>query len=328
MSQGAAKQHFYSIDTLRGLAALAVCLFHFTEGFLRPDNWFRLINHYGYLGVDAFFVISGFVIPYSFSLKNYDITQYWTFFKKRFVRIEPAYWASMGLMLFKDSLSSFLTDYRYFKFPPYEPLSILLHFIHANDFFNMKWIIVPYWTLAIDWQFYLLIGVIYFLIKRPEWWVRYAIYAFFIGIKWYFGEDTKPYLFYYSLSFLPGIMFFHYKKGFMSRWELYALWVIALSIIQYKIGWEHFGAISVSCFIIEFVNVNWKPTAFLGKISYSLYLTHIFSGWWFCVLLVMVFQNEWIKDWVVLAGVGVSILFAKIFYDRVELPTQEWARKV
>ncbi len=327
-SQTTSKQHFHSIDTLRGLAALAVCFFHFTDGFLQPDNWFRIINHYGYLGVDAFFVISGFVIPYSFSLKNYEIREYWSFFKKRFVRIEPAYWASIGLMLFKDTLSSFLTDYRYFKFPPYDPLSIGLHFIHANDFFNKSWIINPYWTLAIDWQFYLFIGVIFFLVKRPEWWARYAVYIFFIGIKWYFNEDMKAWLFYHSLSFLPGIVFFHYKKGYIGKVEMYIVWLISLFFIQYKIGWNHAIAIALSCIIIEFVTGDWKATSFLGKISYSMYLTHIFSGWWFCVLLVMVFPDEWMKNLVIVAGVLVSIIFAKIFYDKIESPTQEWARKV
>ena len=149
------KEHFHSINILRGLAALAVCLFHFTDGFLQPENRLRIVNHYGYLGVDAFFVISGFVIPYSFSVKNYHIKQYWSFFKKRFVRIEPAYWASMFLMIFKDTISSFLTDYRYFKFPPYDPLSIALHFIHANDFLikNGSYFLIGHWLLIGNFTF-------------------------------------------------------------------------------------------------------------------------------------------------------------------------------
>ena len=322
------KEHFHSINILRGLAALAVCLFHFTDGFLQPENWLRVVNHYGYLGVDAFFVISGFVIPYSFSVKNYHIKQYWSFFKKRFVRIEPAYWASMFLMIFKDIISSFLTDYRYFKFPPYDPLSIALHFIHANDFFGKKWIIFPYWTLAIDWQFYLFIGVIFFIIKRPEWWVRYSVYIFFIGIKWWFSEDLKPWLFYHAMSFLPGIVLFHHKKGFIGKIEMYAIWLVILYYVQYKLGWNHCLAIAASCLIIEFITGDWKITNFMGKISYSMYLTHIFSGWWFCVVMILTVQQEWMKDFVVLGGVLVSIAFAKLFYDKIESPTQEWARKV
>ena len=167
--------HFDSIDTLRGFAAVAVCLFHFSNGFLQPDNWLRIINQYGYLGVDAFFVISGFVVPYSFAQKNYTLVQFGSFFKKRIVRIEPAYWVSIVLIMFKDTLSRFFEDYRYFELPPWTLKGILLHFVHGNDIFGEKWLINPYWTLAIDWQFYLFIALVFFIIKRPEWWVRYPV---------------------------------------------------------------------------------------------------------------------------------------------------------
>ena len=54
------------LDSLRGLAALAVCLFHFAgrDDFL-PGTYLQAASRQGYLGVVAFFVISGFVIPWS-----------------------------------------------------------------------------------------------------------------------------------------------------------------------------------------------------------------------------------------------------------------------
>ncbi|MFZ3046680.1 MAG: hypothetical protein WA151_12270, partial [Desulfatirhabdiaceae bacterium] len=54
------------VDALRGLAALAVCLFHLTRykpGFLPEYSILKSICQYGYLGVEIFFVISGFIIP-------------------------------------------------------------------------------------------------------------------------------------------------------------------------------------------------------------------------------------------------------------------------
>lgn len=321
--------YFHSIDALRGFAALAVCLFHFTDGFLRPDNLLRVINQYGYLGVDAFFVISGFVVPYSFAQKNYSITQFWSFFKKRFIRIEPAYWVSIALIMFKDTLAHLTEDYRYFHFPEeWTFKQIALHFVHGNDIFNEKWLINPYWTLAIDWQFYIFIGLIFPLVKRAEFWVRYPLYALFIATKWWFGENTKPYLVYHAMLFLPGIILFHYKKRFMSRWEAYALLLAGFYFIQMKLGWNHCIAVALSCLIIEFLTKKWDTTAFFGKISYSMYLTHIFCGWWFIVVALHILQDEWFKTIVVLLGVGLSIVFAKIFYDKVEMPTQQWAKKI
>jgi peptidoglycan/LPS O-acetylase OafA/YrhL len=61
-----------SVEYLRGLAALAVMWFHFTQGgnFV-PDGWIKSSGTYAYLGVEVFFVISGFVIPYSLASAGY-----------------------------------------------------------------------------------------------------------------------------------------------------------------------------------------------------------------------------------------------------------------
>jgi peptidoglycan/LPS O-acetylase OafA/YrhL len=335
--------HVSSIDALRGMAALAVCFFHFTGGFLTKTNPLTVANQYGYLGVDAFYVISGFVIPFSFSVKNYQITQFWTYFKKRFVRIEPAYWVSIALVMFKEITSTFTQDYRYFQFPKYTFEGIGGHFLHINDFFNLPWLQAVYWTLAIDWQFFMLIGVIFFWVNRSEWWARYPLYIAFIAIKWWFDPvSSKAWLFYHVTLFLPGIVLFHYKRGYMQllsflpyknknhlqRLEFYAIMAAILYAIFYKMWWNHLIATTLSVLVIEFLTHDFKVTSFMGKISYSMYLTHIFSGWWITSILMNVAHDELTRTAAVIVGIGVSIVFAKLYYDYVEKPTQEWARKV
>jgi peptidoglycan/LPS O-acetylase OafA/YrhL len=339
--------HVSSIDALRGLAAVAVCLFHFSSGFLAKDNIVTIANQYGYLGVDAFYVISGFVIPLSFSVKNYQITQFWSYFKKRFVRIEPAYWVSMALIIFKEMTGIFIQDYRYFQFPNYTFAGIGGHFLHINDFFNLPWLQAVYWTLAIDWQFFLLIGVLFFWVNRSEWWARYPLYVAFIAVKWWFDPiATKPWLFYYLPLFVPGMVLFHYKRGYMNllsfilyflpnikkeylqRLEFSLIMGAVLYAIFYKMWWNHLIAATLSVLIIEFFTHDFKAMTYMGKISYSMYLTHIFSGWWVTSVLVHVLQDEISRTAAVFVGVVVSIAFAKLFYDYVEKPTQEWARKV
>lgn len=60
---------FYSIQLLRGIAALYVFLFHTEKWWhIDPASFFISLIHYGHTGVDLFFVISGFVI--SFSIEN------------------------------------------------------------------------------------------------------------------------------------------------------------------------------------------------------------------------------------------------------------------
>ena len=58
------KQHFVILDGLRGIAALAVVIFHFME-WIYPDSSKNFIGH-GFLAVDFFFCLSGFVIGYAY----------------------------------------------------------------------------------------------------------------------------------------------------------------------------------------------------------------------------------------------------------------------
>jgi peptidoglycan/LPS O-acetylase OafA/YrhL len=77
------------VDPLRGLAALAVAWFHFTNGsgFVKTE-WLRASGRYGWLGVEVFFVISGFVIPYSMYCGGYRPRQHFgRFLAKRIARL-------------------------------------------------------------------------------------------------------------------------------------------------------------------------------------------------------------------------------------------------
>ena len=80
---------FFSVESLRGVAALAVAWFHVTA--IHGDSWARSSGHYGWLGVDAFFVISGFVVPYSIArtFPNYTIRDLPNFVLRRATRLEP-----------------------------------------------------------------------------------------------------------------------------------------------------------------------------------------------------------------------------------------------
>lgn len=81
------KKHFKILDALRGVAAIVVVLFHILEVYSGGDHTKQLINH-GYLAVDFFFVLSGFVIAHAYddrwgkmTLKN--------FFTRRLIRLHP-----------------------------------------------------------------------------------------------------------------------------------------------------------------------------------------------------------------------------------------------
>jgi peptidoglycan/LPS O-acetylase OafA/YrhL len=76
-----APQRLPVLDMLRGIASFAVCWFHLTNGnvaFL-PAGILKSSGAYGWLGVEVFFVISGFVIPYALERSRYGINDCGTF---------------------------------------------------------------------------------------------------------------------------------------------------------------------------------------------------------------------------------------------------------
>lgn len=83
----ATKPHYHILDGLRGVAALMVMWFHIFEGFASSPIDQR-VNH-GYLAVDFFFVLSGFVIGYAYDNRWQKGMGLWQFFRRRLVRLHP-----------------------------------------------------------------------------------------------------------------------------------------------------------------------------------------------------------------------------------------------
>lgn len=80
------KPHYIVLDGLRGVAALTVVAFHLFEAYA-PNRFGQVINH-GYLAVDFFFLLSGFVIGYAYDDRWNNISLA-TFFKRRVIRLQP-----------------------------------------------------------------------------------------------------------------------------------------------------------------------------------------------------------------------------------------------
>lgn len=89
------KKHYAILDGLRGVAAIIVVMFHILETFTNGDHSKQIINH-GYLAVDFFFVLSGFVIGYAYDDRWGKMTL-GGFFKRRLIRLHPM--IIMGMLI-------------------------------------------------------------------------------------------------------------------------------------------------------------------------------------------------------------------------------------
>ena len=81
------KPRYEILDGLRGVAAMIVVAFHLFETY-SPGVTGQILNH-GYLAVDFFFVLSGFVIGYAYDDRWSKGMGTWTFFKRRLIRLHP-----------------------------------------------------------------------------------------------------------------------------------------------------------------------------------------------------------------------------------------------
>lgn len=79
-----AKPHYEILDGLRGVAALIVVVYHIFESFATSQSD-QIVNH-GYLAVDFFFMLSGFVVGYAYDDRKITV---WEFVKRRLIRLHP-----------------------------------------------------------------------------------------------------------------------------------------------------------------------------------------------------------------------------------------------
>lgn len=81
------KNHFLILDGLRGVASIMVVAFHVLETFTHNNRFIQIVNH-GYMAVDFFFLLSGFVVAYAYDDRWGQMTRM-DFFKRRLIRLQP-----------------------------------------------------------------------------------------------------------------------------------------------------------------------------------------------------------------------------------------------
>lgn len=315
------------LDSLRAIAAIAVCFFHFVVG---PINFVKdetVLNFFGYgkYGVQLFFVISGFIIPWSLSFKKYEIKSFFKFLIKRLVRLEPPYLFSIVLVLLLYILRYYLlndVDTRSFSVK-----QVMLHIGYLIPFFeNYHWINEVYWTLAIEFQFYIFIGLVYFVISSSNFILRLISFTTLLLLH-FVGSDH--FLLYWLPVFLLGNMLFLIKKGIIEQKEFYILSMICLVFIFVFMGIPVFVSSLIPVVVIMyFEKFDSIVGSWLGKISYSIYLVHTIVGSAVINVLSHHVSSSLGIFLVILVGVIFTILFSYITYLLVEKKSQKYSNQI
>jgi peptidoglycan/LPS O-acetylase OafA/YrhL len=315
------------LDFLRGIASLGVCVGHMV--FIASLKYADTIFKYGSLGVPVFFVISGFIIPYSLYANNYRLGNYFTFILKRIVRLDPPYFVTIGLIIAMQYAAHVIPR----QGAPFNfnLTQVLLHLGYLNAFVGYQWLNAVFWTLAVEFQFYLLIGLVYPLLFSRDFRIRIAVIVTFIVLS-----QLMPHLWYvfgHLCQFLMGIVACQYRIGLIGKKQCILLVLLAAVFTSLASGlgvaWTIAGVLSV-VFILNF-QLKSKVALFFGNISYSLYLLHAPVGYLahgVFARLIGIEQSAFRGPVAFIVPLLASILAAYLLYRFVELPARKWSKKI
>jgi len=330
------------INGLRSIAVATVVLFHFGVPGFRG----------GFVGVDVFFVISGFLMT------KIIVEKLWTgrfsvfdFYLARARRIFPALAALCLVLLALGAVSLSPVDYQRVARWSASSLTFLSNFTFLGEagYFDTasaeKWLLHT-WSLSVEWQFYLLFPLLLLIAWKafPNRLVTAAtIGAAFlcslgISIYWsprhvdaaYFLLPTRAWeMMAGALAYLA-TPHLHPKRGASTTLELTGLALILFAAIAFKSTdpWPgHLALFPVlgSVLVIMARNtrsiVTTNPVAdFIGTSSYSIYLWH----WPVATALTLRGLKE---DWAWAAvGIGLAIALGHLSYRLVEVTSRDWRR--
>lgn len=313
------------VDFLRAIASLAVALFHLCCGNIHlfpRDNILKKISSHGYLGVEIFFMLSGFIICYSLS-ETYKLKNFKQFIIRRILRIEPPYIISIFLLLALNALSFKITGIS----NPVNWPNILLHFAYLNNFGFGNYINDVYWTLGIEFQFYLIIAMIFPFIKTLTQLTCVLIIFSTASLI------PVPDKFIIITPFLPifglGILIYFYKIRNLIDYKLFFV-ITSLSLMQIYVylGFSTFLACVFCILILLFWTYKHSLITFFSSISFSLYLTHTFIGGKVINLGLRFANTDFQRIALFLVALIVSIVFAYIFHILIEKPSLILSKKM
>ena len=316
--------YLYSLIIMRGIVSVCVFGFHL---FLLTNKYYEnefLLNFFMDLrsGLSLFFIISGIVITHSLINSKYEIKFFPKYVLKRLVRIHPTYLVVLFLgILYAVLRNVFVSDLPMFS--GINGYQILAHIFYVIDFTDYYWINIVFWTLAIDFQFYIFYALLFPLILK----YRFILLLLMVPsiFLWNIPETALQHFAVFTIGIV--IALFYNKKIQLKEFLFFVL--VASAVVIYVNGMPVF---LFTLFIYPFVfykqKLPNKVFLFLGQISYSLFLIHTITA-----SLVINFAHRFPKTPVnkvmfTLLAVLVTFFAAYLLFKFVEQPTARLSKKI
>lgn len=203
---------------------------------------------------------------------------------------------------------------------------LLLHLGYLNAFFHQGWLNPVYWTLAIEFQYYLGMGLIFGVLASHRAAIRYAGFAVLGALAFLVPSPTL--VFHYLFVFMLGMTTFQYFAGLLSRRGYFVTIGILTVGCTTTLGPMVAGVSLATALIIAFVRRDFRVLSLLGAISYSLYLIHVPVGGRILGLGLSHVHSGVARVLVLAITLVLTIAAATLFYRLVERPAQRWSSAV
>ena len=346
-----ARPEIKALTSLRGLAAMAVVLQHFSSTAQHhASGWIPSLVPHGYMAVDFFFVLSGFIMSYTY-LADFEargISAFAPFLWKRIARIFPLGIAVTVIIVCLGQLAEpFGLTRLFYSLPPDTGLGtvIAINLLHLQGLMPLYSLNDPSWSVSVELGAYLVFPLLIYLNAAARPWVTaaYTALGIWILLRLSAHDPTGGMAFRspsYDLArciieFGFGMLVFRaYRQGGplgafgRDRWTLVVAAIAVLSLI----GRSDLAAVAVFPFLVLAFALNTgRPSRilshpwlhYLGTISFSIYLVHqMFRELEFW--LIRQIHPAPLPPWMALAcaaiGAASVLPFAAMAYHGIERP--------
>ncbi|QRR00991.1 acyltransferase family protein [Dyadobacter sandarakinus] len=340
--------HNSSLDGIRGAAVVLVVIFHCFENTL-PEP-FRSLTDFGWIGVDLFFVLSGFLITGILTDTRGQENYFGNFFAKRALRIFPLYYLTIIIFFGLLQIPAVTRHHPAFNPAHLQSAGYFFTFTQNLYFAYNGWgvtdIMNHFWSLAVEEQFYLVWPFVVYSLSNGQLLLACALLVCTsLGIRNAHADSDFSYVF--TLARVDALaiggmlaILIRTRSQVLNRLVLpvFAVASVIILWIACSTGYLHFRnvyfvrggyTLLALCFagIIamvfdtgktgRFVNAVFSTLAlrFLGKYSYGIYIYH----WIFYKVFFQYYEARYgLSRWYLLPFLGFVLVFSVLSYHYFE----------